>query len=253
MELKKKTFRSGEMERLRNRNYTLDKPKNQTSSNDRNNETATIKTASKRHDRRTKIKRNENNNVTVDSTDDNDADDEAEEYGNLQTNEETEPSDEEEIDQFTSGEKQFQETNNTDESNDDSDAGSEEGGSVLNEDMEHRQVDVKRDDEAAKGQQDDQDEEEEEDNEGEDTQSIKTYVKSIIPFNDDDDRNPHATSSPKGNITIILQIIQSYYCTMIMLQSSKYNQLYFCTHQLFPNFYANPSHFKMSRQMNGFN
>ena len=53
MELKKKTFRSGETERLRKRNDTLDKPKNKTSCNDRNNEAATIKAASKRHDRRT--------------------------------------------------------------------------------------------------------------------------------------------------------------------------------------------------------
>ena len=60
-----------------------------------------------------------------------------------------------------------------------------------------------RDDEAEEGQQDDQDQEEEEDDEGEDTESVKTYVKSIIPF-DDDHRNPHATSSPKGNITIML-------------------------------------------------
>ena len=172
-QLKNKTFRkSGDTERSRKRNDTLDKPKNQVSSNDRKNKAATIKGASKRHDRRIRITRNEDNNVTIDSTDDNDADDEADEYGHLQTNEETEPSDEEEIDQFTSGEKQFQETNNTDESNDDSDAGSEEGGSVLNEDREHRQVEVKRDDEAAKGQQDDQDQEE--DDEGEDTQSIKT-------------------------------------------------------------------------------
>ena len=90
------------------------------SSKDRTNEAATIKGASKRDARRNQITRNEDNNVTIDTTDDNDADDEADEYGNLQTNEETEqPSDEEEIDQFTSGQKQFQETNKTDQSNDD--------------------------------------------------------------------------------------------------------------------------------------
>ena len=44
------------------------------------------------------------------SIDDNYPDDEEHESGNLQTNEETEePSDEEEINEFTSGEKQFQE------------------------------------------------------------------------------------------------------------------------------------------------
>ena len=142
LELKNKTFRrSGETDRSRNRNYILEKPKNQISCNERNNEAATIKGVSKRHDKRTRIIRNEDNNVTIDSTNDNDADDEEDESANLQTNEETEQlSDEEEINEFTSSEKQFQETNNTDESNDDIDAGSEEGGSVRNEDREHRQV-----------------------------------------------------------------------------------------------------------------
>ena len=148
MELKKKTFRNGETEISRNRNDTLDKPKKQVSCNDRTNEAATIKGASKRDARRNRITRNEDNNVTIDTTDDNDADDEADEYGNLQTNEETEHSDEEEIDQFTSGQKQFQETNETDQSNYYSDVGSEEGGSVLNEDRGHRQVEFKMDDEA---------------------------------------------------------------------------------------------------------
>ena len=46
---------------------------------------------------------------------DNYPDDEEDEYGNLQKNEETEPSDEEEINELVSGEKQFQETNNSDE------------------------------------------------------------------------------------------------------------------------------------------
>ena len=206
MELKNKTFRKSEQtERSRNRNDTLDKPKNQRSCNDRKNEAATIKGASKRPDIRSRKTTNEDNNVTIDSTDDNDADDEEDESGNLQTNGETEPSDEEEINQFTSGEKQFQETNNTDDSNDDYDAGSEEGGSVLNEDRGDQQVEVQRDDEGTEEERDDQDQEE--DDEGEDTESVKTYVKSIIPF-DDDERNPHATSSPRGNITIMLHIFQ---------------------------------------------
>ena len=204
LELKKKTFRrSGETERSRKRNDTFDKAKNEISWNDRKNEVATIKGASKRRDRRSGITRNEDNNVTIDSTDDNDADDEEDESANLQTNEETEqPSDQEEINQFTSSEKQFQETNNTEESNDDSDDGSEEGGSVRNEDKGDRQVEDERDDEAAEEEADYQDEDEEEDDEGEDTQSIKTYVKSTIRFDDDDERNPHATSSPKGNIQL---------------------------------------------------
>ena len=50
-------------------------------------------------------------------------------------NEHTEPSDEEEINQFTSDDKQVQETNNNDESNDYTDARSEEEeGKMLNED-----------------------------------------------------------------------------------------------------------------------
>ena len=212
MELKNKTFRkSEETDRSRNRNDTVDKPKNQRSCNDRKNEAATIKGASKIPDRRSRITTNEDNNVTIDSTDDNDADDEEDEYANLQTNEETEePSDEEEINQFTSDDKQFQRTNKTDESNDDSEAASEEEeGKVFNDDKGDRQVQVQRDDEAAEEERDDQDQEEEEDDDGEDTESVKTYVKSIIPF-DDDERNPHATSSPKGNITIMLHIFQSY-------------------------------------------
>ena len=245
-------------ERSRNRNDTLDKPKNQRSCNDRKNEAATIKGASKRPARRSRITTNEDNNVTIDNTDDNDADDEEDEYANLQTNEETEePSDEEEINQFTSGQKHFQQTNNSDDSNDDSEAASEEEErKVLNADKGDRQVEDERDDEPAEEERDDQDQEEEEDDEGEDTESVKTYVKSIIPFDDDDERNPHATSSPKGNITIMLHIIQSYCCTIlyyIIFQSSKYNEMYLCTLQLFPNFYDNPSHLKMSRQMNGLN
>ena len=103
----------------------------------------------------------------------------------------------------------MQRTNKTDESNDDSDAESEEEeGTVLNEDKRDRQVQVQRDDEAAEEERDDQDQEEEEDDEGEDTQSVKTYVKRIIPLHDDndDERNPLGTSSPKGNITIMLYI-----------------------------------------------
>ena len=216
MELKNKTFRrSGETEISRNRNDTFDKPKNQKSCNDRNNESATIKGASKRRVRRTQITRNEDDNVPIDSTTDNDADDEEDESANLHTNEETEePSDEEEINQFTSDDRQFQETNKTDESNDDSDAESEEEeGKVVHEDERDRQLQVQRDDEAAEEERHDHDEEE--DDEGEDTQSVKTYVKSIIAFDDDDERNPHATSSPKGNITTMLHTIQSYYCTRI--------------------------------------
>ena len=217
MELKNKTFRrSGETERSRNRNDILDKPKNQISCKDRKNEAPTIKAASKRRDRRSRVTRNEDNNVTIDSTDDNDADDEEDDSANLKTNEETEePSDKEEINEFTSSEKQFQDTNNTDESNDNSNAGSEEGGSVCNEDKAYRQVEVKKDDEAAEEERDDKDEEEEEDDEGGDTQRVNTYVKSTIRFDDDNETNPHATSSPKGNITIMVQIIQSYCCTML--------------------------------------
>ena len=80
---------------------------------------------------------------------------------------------------------------------------------MRNEDRGDRQVAVKSDDEVAEEERDDQDEDEEENNDGEDTESVKTYVKSTIRF-DDDDRNPHATSSPKGKITIMLQIVQSY-------------------------------------------
>ena len=80
---------------------------------------------------------------------------------------------------------------------------------------------VQRDDEAAEEERDDQDQEEEEDDEGEDTESVKTYVKSIIPF-DDDERNPHATSSPKGNITIMLYIFQSYSSTILYYIVSKH-------------------------------
>ena len=109
------------------------------------------------------------------------------------------------------------------------------------EDAEGQQDDEdaegQQDDEDAEGQQDDKNQEEEEDDEGEDTDSVKTYVKSIIPF-DDDERNPHATSSPKGNITIMLHIIQSYCCTIlyyIMLTSMKYKMFYLCKLQLFGN------------------
>ena len=86
---------------------------------------------------------------------------------------------------------------------------------MRNEGRGDRQVAVKSNDEAAEEERDDQDKDEEEDDDGEDTQSIKTYVKSTIRFDDDDERNPHATSSPKGNITIMLQISQSYCCTIL--------------------------------------
>ena len=98
-----------------------------------------------------------------------------------------------------------------------------------------------RDDEAAEEERYDQDQQE--DDEGEDTESVKTYVKSIIPF-DADERNPHATSSPKGNITIMLHIIQSYCCTIlyyIMLPTMKYKLFYLCKLQLFANDYCNPN------------
>ena len=61
-----------------------------------------------------------------------------------------------------------------------------------------------RDDEVAEEERDDKDQEEEEDDEGEDSDSVNMCVKSTIRFNDDDERNPHATSSPKGNITLYL-------------------------------------------------
>ena len=65
-------------------------------------------------------------------------------------------------------------------------------------------------DEVAEEETDDQDQEEEEDDEGEHTDSVKMYVKNIIPFNDDQ-RDPHATSSIEGKITIMLYIVQSYW------------------------------------------
>ena len=84
-------------------------------------------------------------------------------------------------------------------------------GSVRNEDRGDRQVAVEiAMMKLAEEERDDQDEDEEENNDGEDTESVKTYVKSTIRFDDDDERNPHATSSPKGKITIMLQIVQSY-------------------------------------------
>ena len=49
-----------------------------------------------------------------------------------------------------------------------------------------------RDDEVAEEERDDKDQEE--DDEGEDTDTIKTYIKSTIRF-DDDERNFHAPSS----------------------------------------------------------
>ena len=77
---------------------------------------------------------------------------------------------------------------------------------MLNEDKRDRQVEVQRDDEAAEEERDDHNEEE--DDEGENTESVKTYVKSIIPLLDDNDHetNPLGNSSPKGNITIMLYI-----------------------------------------------
>ena len=150
--------------------------------------------------------------------------------GNVQTNEETEPIDEQEINKFTRCEKQFQETNNTDESNDYTDVESEEQGKrLLNEDRGDWQVEDERDDEAAEVERDYQDQEEEQDDEAEDTQSVKTYVKSTIRF-DDDERNPHATSSQKGNIQLC-----SIFLSHVMLAIMKYNPFYLCTLHIFAN------------------
>ena len=86
-----------------------------------------------------------------------------------------------------------------------------------------------RHDEAAEEEPDDQDEEEEEDNEGEDTDSVKIYVKSTICF-DDDERNPHATSSPKGNIQLCF-----IFLSHVMLAIMKYNPFYLCKLHIFAN------------------
>ena len=66
-------------------------------------------------------------------------------------------------------------------------------------------MEVQRDDEAAEEER--YDHNEEEDDEG-DTETVKTYVKNIIPLLDDNDHetNPLGSSSPKGNITIMLYI-----------------------------------------------
>ena len=85
----------------------------------------------------------------------------------------------------------------------------------------------KRGDEAAEEERDDQDEEEED--EGEDTHSIKIYVKSTIRFGDDE-RNPHATSSPKGNIQLWF-----IFLSHVMLAIMKYNPFYLCKFQIFAN------------------
>ena len=108
-----------------------------------------------------------------------------------------------------------------------------------------------RNDEAAEEETDDQDQEEEENDEGGDTDSVKTYIKSIIPFddyNEDDKRNPHATSAPKGNIQLYFIFVSN-----LMLAKIKYNPFYLCKLHLFPNYYCNPNQVKMSRQTNGFN
>ena len=84
----------------------------------------------------------------------------------------TEPIDEQEINEFTRCEKQFQETNNTDESNGDTDLESEEQGKkLLNEEKGNRQVEDERDDEAAQEEPDNQDEEK--DDEGEDRKDLR--------------------------------------------------------------------------------
>ena len=86
-----------------------------------------------------------------------------------------------------------------------------------------------RDDEAAEEEADYQDEEEEEDDEG-DTDSVKTYVKNTIRFDDDDERNPHATSSPKGNIQLCFICLSH-----VMLAIMKYNPFYLCRLHIFAN------------------
>ena len=62
----------------------------------------------------------------------------------------------------------------------------------------------------------------------------KAYVKSIIPLDhdNDDEINPLATLSPKGNIQLCFIFLSN-----IMLASIKYNLLYFCKFQLFANYY----------------
>ena len=79
------------------------------------------------------------------------------------------------------------------------------------------------DDEVAEEERNDKDQEEEEDDEGEDTDTIKMYVKSTIRF-DDDERNPHATFSPEGDIALYWCWMQYYF----ILGSSKYNLFYLC-------------------------
>ena len=86
-----------------------------------------------------------------------------------------------------------------------------------------------RDDEAAEVERDYQDQEEEQDDEAEDTQSVKTYVKSTIRF-DDDERNPHATSSQKGNIQLCF-----IFLSHVMLVIMKYNPFYLCILHIFAN------------------
>ena len=108
-------------------------------------------------------------------------------------------------------------------------------------------MEVERDDEAAQEERDNQ--EEEEDDEGEDTASVKTYIKSIIAFDDDDDkRYPNATSSPKGNIQLCFISLSN-----VMLASMKYNPFYLSKLQLFAYYYCNPNPLQMSRHRNGFN
>ena len=129
----------------------------------------------------------------------------------------------------------MQKTNNTDESNDDTDAESEEEeGKVLNEDKGDPQVEDEIDDEVAEEERDDQDQEEEEDDEGEDTDSGNMYVKSIIPLDDENDaeRNLLATSSPKGNIQLCFIFLSN-----VILATIKYNLVYLCKLQLFAKYY----------------
>ena len=122
---------------------------------------------------------------------------------------------------------------------------------MLNEDMEHRQVDVERDDEAAEGERDDQDQDEEEDDEGEETQSIKTYVKSTIPsmiIMKMIKEIPMLLPHPKVTLQLFFIFLSN-----VMLASIKYNPFYLCKLQIFPSYYCNLNQLKMNWQTKGFN
>ena len=129
-------------------------------------------------------------NNNQDSTDDNDADDEEDPPNSY---EDTELSDNEEIDHPPSYGKKVQDTNNSDESNDEIDVESDvQGENLLNENKGERQLENKRRNEALEQGEDggdpeeeeeeDGDDQEEEDNEAEETDSGTTYVRKVIPF-----------------------------------------------------------------------